>query len=175
MHRRGKNKMAKSRKATSDAGQIPKPAHPRKRREPLPWQCPKPAEDDPYAATHVEAILANPSYRRADVDIDFLGRNETRGVRLQIDYFKPELLLQEHGVFHTIVVFGSTRICEPDEARRKVDILKAAAAADAENKAIARQLAIAERVLAKSHYYEVAREFGRLVSVSNRDRSGQSV
>jgi uncharacterized protein (TIGR00730 family) len=36
-----------------------------------------------------------------------------------------------------------------------------------------RRLAIAERVLAKSHYYEVAREFARLVSATNETANGQ--
>jgi uncharacterized protein (TIGR00730 family) len=96
-----------------------------------------------------------------------------RGVRLQIDYFKPEMLLEEHRIHHTIVVFGSTRICEPAVACRKVDMLKAALAADAGNKDLARRLEIAERVLAKSPYYEVAREFGRLVSGTNKTANGQ--
>ena len=39
----------------------------------------------------VQAILNSPSYRRADTDIDFLARDGVRGVRLQIDYLKPEL------------------------------------------------------------------------------------
>jgi hypothetical protein len=71
---------------------IPKPAHPLNRREPLPWQCPKPAEEDPNAPARVQAILRSPSYRRADADVDFMARDSMRGVRLQIDYFKPELL-----------------------------------------------------------------------------------
>ena len=96
-----------------------------------------------------------------------------RGVRLQIDYFKPELLFEEHRIRHTIVVFGSTRICEPAAAQRKVDVLKAALAADTGNKDLARRLAIAERILAKSQYYEVAREFGRLVSATNQTANGQ--
>ena len=96
-----------------------------------------------------------------------------RGVRLQIDYFKPEILLEEHRIRHTIVVFGSTRICEPATAQRKANVLKAALAADAGNKELERRLAIAERVLAKSHYYEVAREFGRLVSATNKTANGQ--
>src|SRR5438046_3028960 len=39
---------------------------------------------------------------------------------------QPALLLEEHRIFHTIVVFASTRICEPEAARRRVDILKSA-------------------------------------------------
>jgi len=146
---------------------IPQPAHPLHRREPLPWHCPKSPDEDPNAPERVEAILSSPSYRRADDDLDFLAKDGVRGVRLQIDYLKPELLLEEHRVQHTIVVFGSTRICEPSAARRVVDALAAGLAADPSNKDIARRLAVAKRILEKSHYYEIAREFGRLVSIAN--------
>jgi uncharacterized protein (TIGR00730 family) len=151
------------------------PADPLSRREPLPWQCPKPPEDDPDARERVEAILASPSYRRADADLDFLARNDMRGVRLQIDYFKPEALFEAHHITDTIVVFGSARLCEPDAAHRKVVSLKAALAKDAQNHALGRQLAVAERVLAKSNYYEVARQFTRLVGIANRNANGTLV
>lgn len=163
----------KTNEPISDRPQIPKPAHPVDRREPLPWRFPKASEEDPHAAAQVRAILESPSYRRADVDLDFLARDGMRGVRLQIDYLKPEILLEEHRIRHTIVVFGSTRICEPTMARRKVQVLKAALMNDSGNKELVRRLAIAERVLAKSHYYEVAREFGRLVSTTNETANGQ--
>ena len=65
--------------------EIPPPAHPLKRRDPLPWQQPKATEEDPEALQRVQAILDNPSYRRADNDIDFLAQDGVRGVRLQID------------------------------------------------------------------------------------------
>jgi uncharacterized protein (TIGR00730 family) len=147
--------------------QIPTPAHPHKRREALPWQRPKEAEDDPEAMRRVQQILNSPSYRRADTDLDFLGRDGVRGVRLQIDYLKPELLLEQHEIHQTIVVFGSTRICEPATALRKAEALRTSLAADPGNLELGRLLAIAERIHAKSHYYEVAREFGNLVSSAN--------
>lgn len=149
---------------------IPTPAHPQWRREPLPWHQPKPAEEDPEALLRIQAILKAPSYRLADEDTDFLHRDDLRGVRLQIDYLKAESLLAEHRIQHTIVVFGSTRIGEPAAARRKVQALRTALAADTGNAGLARRLAIAERILAKSHYYEVARQFGRLVSEANQNR-----
>jgi len=88
-------------------------------------------------------------------------------VRLQIDYLKPELLLEKHDIRHTIVVFGSTRICEPAAALRKLNVLRASLSADPGNVELEHRLAIAERVHVKSHYYEVAREFGGLVGSSN--------
>ena len=158
----------KTKQLNSDKPRIPKPPHPLNRREPLPWYCPKPSEEDPQAPARVQAILENPGYRRADADLEFLASDSMRGVRLQIDYFKPEVLLEQHHIHQTIVVFGSTRICEPAAACRKVDVLKTAVSADMGNKDLARRLAIATRVLAKSTYYDVAREFGRLVSATNQ-------
>ena len=159
--------------AARNNSKAPKRPHPFQRREPLPWHRPKSTEEDPEAHARVETILKSPSYRRADDDLDFLARDGVRGVRLQIDYLKPELLLEEKGVRQTIVVFGSTRLCEPAAAQRKVEELKGAWAADPGSKDLARRLATAERILAKSHYYDVARAFGNLVSQGNQAENDQ--
>ena len=143
--------------------QVPSPAHPQVRQQPLPWRHPKSSEEDPEAPARVRAIMASPSYRQADQDVAFLNQDETRGVRLQIDYFKPEYILQQHGIEHTITVFGSTRIHEPAAAHRRVTELQSELATDPGNTGLRRQLEIAERILAKSKYYQVAREFGQLV------------
>ena len=141
----------------------PSPPHPNRRREPLPLNRPKPSEEDADAPRRIQAILDSPSYRQADQDVGFLNLDETRGVRLQIDYQKPELLLEQHGIHHTIVVFGSTRIHEPAAMRLKVNSLREQLETDPDNRDLHRCLAVAERVLAKSRYYEVAQEFGQLV------------
>lgn len=146
------------------SSKIPQPPHPRHRREPLPWASPKSPSEDPDAPQRVQEILQNPSYRPADQDPEFLGLGETRGIRLQIEYMKPELLLRQHGVHHTVVVFGSTRICEPLAARHKVETLRGQLRASPDDKATERQLEVAERILDKSRYYEVAQDFGQLVS-----------
>lgn len=143
---------------------ITPPPHPQTRREPLPGQRPKPAEEDPDAPQRLKTILASPSYREADQDVDFLTGEDTRGVRLQVDYLKPELLLEQHGIINTIVVFGSTRILEPAAAHRRIEQLRDfVLARDPGNPEVQRRLAVAERIQAKSQYYDVAREFGRLV------------
>ena len=147
---------------------VPAPPHPQLRDQPLPWTQPKPAEEDPDAPKRLEAILASPSYRAADDDAAFLARDELRGIRLQLDYLKPQLLLEEHQIHHTVVVFGSTRICEPGRAARRVDELTTAATAAPDDRDLARDLSVAKRILAKSRYYDVAREFGRLVGASDR-------
>jgi hypothetical protein len=84
-----------------ESREIPTPAHFNKRREALPWQQPKAIEEDPEAMRRVQAILESASYRPADTDIAFLAEDDLRGVRLQIDYLKPELLLREHEISQT--------------------------------------------------------------------------
>lgn len=144
--------------------EVPQPAHPHQRREPLPWQNPKPAGEDPEGPAKLEAILKSPSYRLAIEDVDFLDGDDARGVRLQLDYLKTDRLLKAHGVQHTIVVFGSTRIVEPAAAKLKVEQLRDALTASPEDSELQRRHFVAERILAKSHYYEIAREFSRLVA-----------
>jgi uncharacterized protein (TIGR00730 family) len=158
--------MAKDLTSSSGKVAIPHPADPDKRQRPLPWCRPKPADEDPDAPSRLRAILASPSYVLPEQDQAFLGRNEARGVRLQLEYLKPETFLQEHAIRDTVVVYGSTRISEPAAARRNVEALRQALGTDPRNSILARELAVAERILAKSRYYEVAREFGRLVGSS---------
>ncbi len=148
---------------------VPLPPHPYRRHEPLPEHRPKSIEEDPAAQERIKRILESPGYRQADQDVDFLNRDEIRGIRLDLDYFKAELLLEQYSVRDTIVVFGGTRIREGAAIQREIDALRAVQAGDPTNAAVARRLEIAERLLAKSHYYEVAREFGSLVSSQRHD------
>ncbi len=147
---------------------VPSPVCGDERREPLPWHKPKAWQDDPQAAARVAAIMASPGYRQGDQDVAFLGLDATRGVRLQLDYLKPELLLQQQGVEHTIVVFGGTRLQEPEAALRKVDALQQALLADPKSKVLKQRLSVARSIQAKSGYYHEARRFGRLVATSGR-------
>jgi uncharacterized protein (TIGR00730 family) len=120
-------------------------------------------EEDANALRRIQAIRESPSYRLAEQDIDFIRRDDIRGPRLQLEYLKPEIMLSEEGIDHTIVVFGSTRIPEPAAARRQLETLRTAQAAGPSGVELARRVVVAERILAKSQYYDVAREFGRLV------------
>ena len=58
-----------------------------------------------------------------------------------MDYLKTELLLRQHEIHQTIVVFGSTRICEPAAARRKVETLRQSRSAEADDSELERRLA----------------------------------
>jgi uncharacterized protein (TIGR00730 family) len=155
--------MAKDVTPASGRIAIPRPAHPDRRQQPLPWHRPKSTDEDPEAPSRIRAILASASYVLAERDLAFLERDEARGVRLQLEYLKPETLLAEHAIRDTIVVYGSTRIAEPAAAQRSVEALRRALETDPRNAMLIRKLAVAERIVAKSRYYEIAREFGRLV------------
>jgi len=152
----------------------PPPPHPRKRKQLLPEQVPKDAADDPAAPAAIQALLNSPSYREADLDIDFLQESESRGLRLQLEYLKVDSVLRQHDVAHTVVVFGGTRILEKQAADRQMKQAQESLAADPSNANLKQQLAIAQRVCTKSSFYDVARELGRLIgSVGENARGGR--
>jgi predicted Rossmann-fold nucleotide-binding protein len=105
-----------------------------------------------------------PNYLLAEDDVAFLKRPELRPVRLQLELLKPEILLEEQGISSTLVVFGGTQIVEHHEAERRLAAAKELLAADLTDAVKQRGVVRAERVLAKSHFYDEAREFSRLVS-----------
>lgn len=105
-----------------------------------------------------------PAYILAYEDIELMNRDELRSVRLMLEYFKPELILQKNNVESTIVVFGGTKIVSEKEARQQVSTARKKLAASPNNKRFKRQVKIAESILAKSKYYEEARRFGEIVS-----------
>jgi hypothetical protein len=119
----------------------------------------------PVEATHCQSAR----YRLAFQDPEFLLRDELRPVRLQLELLKPELILQEHHIESTIVIFGSARIPEPQAAGNGLEAAKAELQHDAGNPVLQRKVRIAERRLANSHYYEEARKLGRLIGEHSDD------
>ncbi|MBL4543592.1 MAG: LOG family protein [Rhodobacteraceae bacterium] len=136
---------------------------------------PPPGHDDRSADARVRATRDSPSYRIAEEDADFIASEVARGSRLQLDYLKAETGLAEHGIGHTIVVFGGTRIPHPDTAHRHMASCTEALERAPGDAACEQALAAATRVVAKSHYYEVARAFGRLVAERAVDRHGERI
>ncbi|VAW66756.1 hypothetical protein MNBD_GAMMA09-2825 [hydrothermal vent metagenome] len=74
--------------------EIPQPAQPQQRKEPLPWCCPKPALEDPECPDKLKAILNSPSYVPATRDVTFLQGDDARGLRLQMDYLNLTVCLK---------------------------------------------------------------------------------
>lgn len=56
-----------------------------------------------------------PAYQLAFTDRDFLMREELRPVRLQLELLKPQMILDEHGIESTVVMFGGARIPTPEQ------------------------------------------------------------
>src|SRR5215217_1743491 len=119
---------------------------------------------DARAAEHVPSIPQTESeaYKLAFQDPEFLLREDLRPVRFQLELLKPELLLNEANIGSTFVFYGSARIPSPDKADQLID----AATND-------QQRAIAERLKAKSHYYDIALELARLASRCGCDEEGK--
>jgi uncharacterized protein (TIGR00730 family) len=122
------------------------------------------SEVDARAAEHVPSIPQTESsaYKLAFQDSEFLLREDLRPVRFQLELLKPELFLNEANIGSTFVFYGSARIPSSDTADALV-----AAATNAE------QQAVAERLKAKSPYYEVARELAKHASRCGRDEEGK--
>ena len=118
---------------------------------------------DAQAATHVPSAPQTESsaYKLAFQDTEFLLREDLRPVRFQLELLKPELLLDEAKIASMFVFYGSARIPSPEMA----DALVAAATND-------QQRRVAERLKAKSHYYDVARELARLASSAEPREDG---
>jgi len=104
------------------------------------------------------------AYRRADSDSEFLQRDELRAVRLQLEWFKPELTQQDEGIESTIVVFGSARLLEAQAAQTKLAEAEESLAQSPHDADKQQAFAIAKNQLTLAPYYDEAREFGRLVS-----------
>jgi uncharacterized protein (TIGR00730 family) len=104
------------------------------------------------------------SYIPADRDTEFLQRDELRPIRIGLELLKPELIQREQGIQSTIVVFGSARLQEPAAAKQALHVAEMEAARTPQDSTYQHKIAIAQRQLVLSKYYDMAREFSRLVS-----------
>ncbi|MGW8161761.1 MAG: LOG family protein [Desulfobulbales bacterium] len=106
------------------------------------------------------------SYKLAFDDPQFLLLDELRPVRLQLEIMKPEIIQQAHGVKDTVVIFGGTRIPDPETAAKRLQEVEMRAAQDTDSEIASLVVSSARRVVAKSHYYEEARELARLITAN---------
>ncbi len=123
-----------------------------------------PAREEAAAAAQATESpqTVSPAYKLAFQDMDFLLREDLRPVRFPLELLKPELLLDEANIASTFVFYGSARIPEPSKA----DALIEAAATD-------HQRLVAERLKAKSKYYDEARKLARITSRVQPDSEGR--
>lgn len=143
--------------------EVPPPANQSERRQPLPWEKPKSSIEEAATEARLREIMQHPSYAEADRDVDFIHTDNIRGIRLHLDYLKSEQTLASHGIEQTIVIFGSTRLREPETARRELTAAHQDAAAHPGDEPRQRALRLAERRMELSRYYDIGRELGYLV------------
>ena len=55
------------------------------------------------------------AFRLAFADDEFMTSEDTRGIRFQLEYLKPEFRLRERGINSTVVLFGGARIPAPGQ------------------------------------------------------------
>lgn len=104
------------------------------------------------------------SYKLAFADNAFLMQDELRHVRLQLEYLKPQLVLEQHGIKATIVVFGSARFLAPEQASAALELAEQALAKQPEETALRQRLKQAKRDSKNSEYYLAAQHFSQLVT-----------
>ncbi|MDD1613392.1 MAG: TIGR00730 family Rossman fold protein [Methylococcaceae bacterium] len=107
----------------------------------------------------------SPSYRLAYDDIDFITRDELRPVRLQLELLKPELAQLEQNIQSTVVIFGSARVSDNETALKALQDAEQAFGTNPSNPELENNVAIACRILNKSHYYDEARKLGTLIAL----------
>jgi uncharacterized protein (TIGR00730 family) len=124
---------------------------------------PRAKEDAAVAKTATETPQTTDSaYKLAFQDTDFLLRDDLRPVRFQLELLKPELLLEEANIGSTFVMYGSARIPEPGKAEALV-----------KSAVTPKQRRIAERLQAKSRYYDEARKLAQTASQCPLDADGK--
>lgn len=115
------------------------------------------------SAEAISKLQDHSSYRLAFTDHEFLMQDELRHVRLQLEYLKPQLVLEQHNITATIVVFGSARFLSPEQAKTAVALAeKQLAEADtAQNQ---QALKRANKQLDNSKYYTASQQFSALAT-----------
>ncbi|MDX5408407.1 MAG: TIGR00730 family Rossman fold protein [Chromatiaceae bacterium] len=115
------------------------------------------------SAEAISKLQDHSSYRLAFTDNAFLMQDELRHVRLQLEYLKPQLVLEQHNINATIVVFGSARFLSPEHAQ--TELIKAQQQAAMEN-SLANQQALkqAQKQVRNSQYYAASQQFAALAT-----------
>ena len=106
----------------------------------------------------------SPAYRLAFRDHDFLLLDELRPVRLQLELLKPELILNEHRIEGTIIIFGGARIPSPEGAQEQLVLAEAAAEKDPRDPSLERAVRIARCHVRNARYYDEARRLTALIA-----------
>lgn len=113
----------------------------------------------PTAAEDLELArknrMANPAYRLAYADDDFLLSDDLRAVRLQLEWLKAEFIQEAHKIESTVVIFGGARFAETSKLQPTTE-----------------PLTIAENLAKNSRYYDEARLLSQKVTQFSLTQGG---
>ncbi len=131
------------------------------------WVCREPKKMSDASPNELQQkILASSSYKLAELDTDFIQREEMRPIRMQLELKKTETILNENQIESTIVAFGGTQVVARDQAEQRLAEARQKLETQPEDLQCQRAVVRAERMLAKAHFYDDAREFARIVSAA---------
>ena len=105
-------------------------------------------------------------------DEDFIKSPVCRGLRLEMEYLKPDLAMDLFRVYSTMVIFGSARTKSPEEAQKLLDAAQEQLAKDPRSPQAIAEVKKAKRIVDESHYYQVARELAGLVTTESQLQDG---
>ncbi len=88
---------------------------------------------------------------KAYLNNEFINSSDARSLRLLAEYLEPLERFEDHNIKDTILIFGSARLLSREQAQQEPD----------EAKANGDDVAMAERALRTSRYYEETRELSR--------------
>ena len=123
----------------------------------------------------VARIEGQGSYKLAFADNEFLLRDDLRAVRLQLEYLKPQLIMEQHNIDATIVVFGSARFLPPEQASHDLRIAEAELAKKPNDDRLQGQVKRAQIAVKNSFYYQQAQEFSRLATEHSLKRPDENL
>ena len=116
--------------------------------------------------------LFNNAQKIAFEDEDFIKSPACRGLRLEMEYMKPDLAMSLFRVYSTMVIFGSARTKSPEEAQKILEAAQEQLAKDPRSPQAIAEVKKAKRLVDESHYYQVARELAGLVTTESQKQDG---
>ena len=111
-------------------------------------------------------------YPNAYQDMGFLEESECRGIRLQLEFMKPDSVMRRLNIKSTIVVFGSARTPDPDKAQELAMAAEARLRKAPDDPALQQAVRRAKRQIEFSHFNSVAYDFAKLVTTECQGPGG---
>lgn len=104
-------------------------------------------------------------YPNAYQDPKFMETDECRGIRLMLEYMKPESIMRQYHIDSTIVVFGSARTPDPTKAAEQLRLAEEQLQEQPKDPELQAKVKFAEQQVLYSTYYQEAYDFSKMVAL----------